>query len=104
MQGWIKSVDDLTYQDEKTEAVDAFPVEIRYSPQGLVYVDHTHGMVRSLPTTGTLFSPSSSAAPPFAGIRTLPNESLAWVPSNFSGASNGSTSTSMLFISEQNGA
>lgn len=95
-QGWIKSVDDLTYGDERTEAVDAFPVEIRHSPRGLIYVDHTHGMVRSiaLNAADTPFSPSSSPAPPFARIINPANMSLVWAA--------GSLNSSVFFLSEQN--
>lgn len=33
-QGWIKSVRDSDYQDERLEADNAFPVDIKMTPQG----------------------------------------------------------------------
>jgi hypothetical protein len=35
-QGWIRSVDDVTFQDERLEATDAYPVELKMTPQGFV--------------------------------------------------------------------
>lgn len=76
--GWIKTITE-NGQDEQTIQLDSYPVELRNTPMGMVYVDHLKGFVQSVATLGSaLATPTPSPIPPFAVLST--QSAAGWKP------------------------